>query len=142
MLLEEGHPQVLLDDGLDGVPLPVEHVLHVLGHCSHVSVEVRALRVDHVLKMLPPHGLLLLTDREQRDRHRGGVIEAALMQGSEGDVCCLLDRLVQLDAADSYSPRLCRTEGYRHADLTPVLTMGLRHATMVDRNVPVVAEVE
>jgi hypothetical protein len=79
MLLEEGHPQVLLDDGLDGVPLPVEHVLHVLGHCNHVGVEVRALQVNHVLKMLPPHGLLLLTDREQRDRHHGGVIEAALM---------------------------------------------------------------
>jgi hypothetical protein len=43
MLLEEGHPQTLLDDGLDGVPLQVEHVLHVLGHRSHAGVEVRTL---------------------------------------------------------------------------------------------------
>jgi hypothetical protein len=78
MLLEEGHPQTLLDDGLDGAPLEVEHVLHILGHRSHAGVEVRALWVGHVLKMLPQHGLLLPVDREQRDRHRGGVVEAAL----------------------------------------------------------------
>jgi hypothetical protein len=78
MLLEEGHPQTLLDDGLDGVLLQVEHVLCVLSHRSHASMEVRALWVSHVLKTLPPHGLLLLTDREQRDRHHDGVIEAGL----------------------------------------------------------------
>jgi hypothetical protein len=67
MLLDDGHPQMLLYDGLDSVPLQVEHVLCVLGHRSHASVKVRTLCVGHVLKMLPPHGLLLLTDREQRD---------------------------------------------------------------------------
>jgi hypothetical protein len=41
MLLEEGHPQTLLDDGLGSVPLHVEHVLHVLGHRNLASVEVR-----------------------------------------------------------------------------------------------------
>jgi hypothetical protein len=111
MLLEEGHPQTLLDDDLDGVPLQVEHVLCVLGHRSHAGVEVRTLWVGHVLKMLPPHGLLLPTDQEQRDQHHGGVIEAALTQGGEGDVCCLLNRLVQLDADDSHSPRICLDEG-------------------------------
>jgi hypothetical protein len=111
MLLEEGHPQTLLDDGLDGVPLQVEHVLHVLGHRSHAGVEVRTLWVGHVLKTLPPHGLLLLVDREQRDRHRGSVVETTLTQGCEDDVCCLLDHLVQLDATDSCSPRLCRAVG-------------------------------
>jgi hypothetical protein len=102
MLLEEGHPHTLLDDGLDGVPLHVEHVLRVLGHHNHTSMKVRTLWVGYVLKTLPPHGLLLLADWEQR-----GVVEAALTHGSEGDVCYLLDRLVQLDADDSRSPQLC-----------------------------------
>jgi hypothetical protein len=57
-------------------------------------------------------------------------------------VCCLLDSLEQLDADDGHSPCIHWVEGYHHADLTPVLTMGHRHATTVDRNVPVVAEVE
>jgi hypothetical protein len=104
MLLEEGHPQTELDNSLDGVPLLVEHVLHVLGHRSHASMEVRALRVGHVLKALPPLGLLLLMDQELRDRHRNGVIEVALTHGGEGDVCCLLNHLVQLDADDICSP--------------------------------------
>jgi hypothetical protein len=62
MLLEEGHPQTLLDDGLDGVPLQVEHVLRVLGHHSHTGVEVRTLWVGYILKTLPPHWLLLLEE--------------------------------------------------------------------------------
>jgi hypothetical protein len=111
MLLEEGRPQTLLDDSHDGVPLQVEHVLCVLGHRSHAGVEVRTLWVDHVLKTLPPHRLLLLTDREQRDRYHGGVVEAGLTQGGEGDMCCLLDRLIQLDTNDGPSPWLCQAEG-------------------------------
>jgi hypothetical protein len=84
----------LLDDDLDGVPLQVVHVLRVLGHRSHAGMEVRTLWVCHVLKTLPSHGLLLLTDQKQRDRHRGGVVEAALTQGGDGDMCCLLNRLI------------------------------------------------
>jgi hypothetical protein len=72
MLLEEGHSQMLLDDGPDGVPLQVEYVMHVLHHRSHAGVGVRTLWVSHVLKTLPPHGLLLLAYQEQHDRHRGG----------------------------------------------------------------------
>jgi hypothetical protein len=64
MLLKEGHPQTLLYDGLDGVALQVEHVLCILGHRSHAGMEVRILWVAHILKTLPPHGLLLLVDRE------------------------------------------------------------------------------
>jgi hypothetical protein len=101
MLLEEGHPQTLLDDDPGGVPLQVKHVLRILGHRSHAGVEVRTLWVGHVLKTLPPHGLLLLADQEHRDRYRGGVVEAAHTKGGEGDVCCLLNRLVQLDFDDS-----------------------------------------
>jgi hypothetical protein len=42
-MLREGHPQMLLDDGLDGVLLLVEHVLRVLSHRGHDDVEVRTL---------------------------------------------------------------------------------------------------
>jgi hypothetical protein len=111
MLLEEGHSQTLLDDGLDAAPLQVEHILRILGPRSYASVEVRTLWVGHVLKTLPPHGLLLLVDREQHDRHRGRVVEAALTQGGEGDMCFLLDHLVQLNTDDSHSPWLYRAEG-------------------------------
>jgi hypothetical protein len=43
MLLKEGHSQTLLDDGIGGVPLQVEHVLCILGHRSHADMEVRTL---------------------------------------------------------------------------------------------------
>jgi hypothetical protein len=68
--------------------------------------------------------------------------EAALTQGGECDSCRLLDGLIQLDADDGCHPRLRRVEGYHHADLTPVLAMGHRHAIAVDMNIPVVAELE
>jgi hypothetical protein len=41
---------------------------------------------------------------------------------------------------DSCHPRLRRVKGYHHIDLAPLLAMGHRHATAVDRDVPVVAE--
>jgi hypothetical protein len=41
---------------------------------------------------------------------------------------------------DSCHPRLRRVEGYHRIDLTLVLAMGYRHATTVDRSVPVVVE--
>jgi hypothetical protein len=69
-------------------------------------------------------------------------VEAALTEGDEGDVCCLLNSLIQLDADDDRSPWLRQAKGYHHADLAPFLTMGRKHATTVDRNVPIVAEVE
>jgi hypothetical protein len=72
---------MLLDDGLDGVLLQVEHVLRVLDHCSHAGVEVMTLWVRHGLKTPLPHGILLLTNRKECDRHHGFVVEAALTQG-------------------------------------------------------------
>jgi hypothetical protein len=104
--------------------------------------EVKTLWVGHDLKTLLPHGILLLMNREECDRHRDSVVEAALIEGGEGDVCCMLDSLIQLDADNSCSPWLYQAEGYHHANLTPVLTMGHRHVTTVNRNVPVVAEVD
>jgi hypothetical protein len=105
-------------------------------------MEVRALRVGHGLKTLLPHGILLVMNREERDWHRGSVGEAALTQESECDLCRLLDDLIQLDADDGYHPWLHQVVVYCHTDLAPVLTMDHRHVTAVDRNVPIIAELE
>jgi hypothetical protein len=51
-----------------GVVLEVEQVLCVLGQRSHPGVEVRALDVGHSLKTLLPYGVLLILNREKRDR--------------------------------------------------------------------------
>jgi hypothetical protein len=120
--------------------LQVKHVLRVHGERSHAGVEVRALGVGHGLKALLPHRILLVTDQKERDWHRGGVGVAALTQGGECDLCRLLDSLIQLDPNDSCHPWLHQVEWYHHVDLTHVLAMGHRHATVVDRSVPVVAE--
>jgi hypothetical protein len=48
--------------------LEVEQVLHVPGQRSHPGVEVRALKVGHGLKALLPYGVLLILNREKRDR--------------------------------------------------------------------------
>jgi hypothetical protein len=55
-------------------------------------------------------------------------------------LCRLLNGLIQLDPDDGCHPWLHRVEGYHHVDLTLVLAMGHRHATTVDRSVPVVAK--
>jgi hypothetical protein len=96
--------------------------------------------VGHGLKTLFPHKILLVTNQKERNWHHGGVGEASLTQGGECDLCRLLDGLIQLDPDDSCQPRLRQVEGYYHADLALVLAMGHRHATAVDRNVHVVAE--
>jgi hypothetical protein len=132
--------QTLPHDGPASAGLQVKHVLRVPSQSSHAGVEVRALRVGHGLKALLPHRILLVTYWKERDWHHGGVSEAALTQGGECDLCHLLDGLIQLDPDDGCHPRLRRVEGYHHVDLTLVLAMGHRHATAVDRSVPVVAE--
>jgi hypothetical protein len=94
----------VLDDGPTGVVLQVEQVPHVLGHHSHTGVEMRTLNIRHSLKALLPHKVLLITDREERDRHLGGGGEAALTQGGDGDVCHLLDGIIKLAADDGSHP--------------------------------------
>jgi hypothetical protein len=131
---------MLPHDGPASDGLQVKYVLRVPGQRSHASMEVRALEVGHSLKTLLPHMILLVTDGKERDWHRGGVDEAALTQGGECDLCHLLDGLIQLDPDDGCHPWLRRVEGYHHVDLAFVLVMGHRHATTVDRSVPVVAE--
>jgi hypothetical protein len=140
LLLKRAHVQTLLDDGPSSDGLQIKHVLRVPDQCSHVIVEVRALGVGHGLKTLLPHMILLVMNRKERDWHRGGVGEAALTQGGECNLYCLLDGLIQLDPDDDCHPWLHRVEGYHHVDLALVLAIGHRHTTTVDRNVPVVAE--
>jgi hypothetical protein len=89
-----GHTQALLDDGPSEVVLQVEQVLCILVHHSHTCVEVRALGVRHGLKVLLPHGIPLIMNREGCDRHCGSSGDAALTQGGEGDVCHLLDGVI------------------------------------------------
>jgi hypothetical protein len=103
-------------------------------------MEVGPLRVGHGLKVLLPHRILLVADQKERDWHRGGVGEAGLTQRGECDLYRLLDGLIQLDPDDSCHPWLHRVEGYHHVDLALVLAMGHRYAAVVDRSVPVIAE--
>jgi hypothetical protein len=139
VLLKRARVQTLLDDGPDSADLQVKHVLRVSGKRIHAGMEVRALGVGHGLKTLLPHRILLVTNQKERDWHRGGVGEVALTQGGECDLCRLLNGLIQLDPDDSCHPQLRRVEGYHHVDHALVLAMGHRHATTVDRNVPVIA---
>jgi hypothetical protein len=140
VLLKRARVQTLLDDGPASGGQQVKHVLRVPGQRSHASVEVRALGVRRSLKMLLPHRILLVTDWKERDWHHDGVSEVTLTQGGECDLCCLLDGLIQLNPDDGCHPWLHQVEGYHHVDLALVLAMGHRHATAVDRSVPVVAK--
>jgi hypothetical protein len=140
VLLKRARVQMLPHDSPASAGLQVKLVLRIPGQRSRASVEVRPLRVGHDLKALLPHMILLVTDWKERDWHHAGVGEAALTQGGECDLCRLLDGLIQLNSDDSCHPRLRRVEGYHHVDLALVLAMGHRHATVVDRRVPIVAE--
>jgi hypothetical protein len=140
VLLKRARVQMLLHDGPASACLQVKHVLRVPGQCSHASMEVGPLGVGHGLKALLPHMILLVMDQKERDWHHGGVGEAGLTQEGECDLCRLLDGLIQLDLDDSCHPRLRQVEGYHHVSLALVLAMGHRHAAVVDRSVPVVAE--
>jgi hypothetical protein len=57
-------------------------------------VDVWALRVGYGLKVLLPHGVSLIGSREESEWHRGGVGEVAPTQGSEGDLCHVLDGVI------------------------------------------------
>jgi hypothetical protein len=135
-----GQPQMLLDDGPGDVVLQVEQVLRVLGHLSHTGMEVGALGVGHGHKALLPHRFLLIMNQEERDRHLDGDGEMALIQGGEGDECCLLDGVVELTVDDGPHPWVHGVEGYHQADLPHIQAMGRRQATVVERVVPVVVE--
>jgi hypothetical protein len=78
VLLKRARVQMLPHDGPAGAGLQVKQVLRIPSQCSHASVEVGPLGVGHSLKALLPHGILLVANRKERDRHRGGVGEVGL----------------------------------------------------------------
>jgi hypothetical protein len=77
-LLVRHQTRTLLPGYPCGVVLEVEQVLRVLGQRSHPTVEVRALEVGHSLKTLLPYGVLLIPNREKRDRQCCSSGEAVL----------------------------------------------------------------
>jgi hypothetical protein len=81
-------------------------------------------------------------DQEERDRHLEGGREAVLTQGGEGDMRHILDGMVWVAADDGSHPQGHGVEGYLHPNLTHVQTMGLKWATMTERNIPVVAKTD
>jgi hypothetical protein len=85
-LLVRHQTRTLMSGYPAGVVMEVEQVLRVLGQRCHPGVEVRALEVGHGLKMLLPYGVLLILNREKRDRQCCSSGEAVLAQGGESDV--------------------------------------------------------
>jgi hypothetical protein len=132
----------LLYDCLGGVVLEVEQVLHIPGQRSHPSMHVRALEVGHSLKTLLPYEVLLISNREKHDRQCCSSSETVLAQGGESNVRHHLNVSVGLAANDRPRPRLCGVEGYRHADLTPIQSVGHGQPATVDQSVPIVAKMD
>jgi hypothetical protein len=122
--------------------LQVEQLLCILGHRSHADADVRALEIRHGLKALLPHKGFLILNWEKRTWHHNGSGEVTLAQRGERDVGHLLDSSVGLAADDGPHPWIFLVEGYRHAGLAYVQTIGHRQAAGVDRDFPVIAEME
>jgi hypothetical protein len=99
-LLVRRQTHTLLHACPGGVVLKVEQVLCVPGQQSHPGVEVRALEVGHGLKMLLPHGVLLILNQKKRDRQCCSSGEVVLAQGGESDVRHQLNANVELAADD------------------------------------------
>jgi hypothetical protein len=83
-----------------GVVLEVQQVLRVPSQQSHPGMKVRALDIGHSLKALLPHGVLLILNREKRDRQCCSSSEVVPTQGGESDVCHHLNAGVGLAAGD------------------------------------------
>jgi hypothetical protein len=94
-----------------GVVLEVEQVLHVLGQQIHPNVEVWALEVGYDLKTLLPYGVLLIPNREKRDRQCCSSDEAVLSQGGESHLCHQLNNGVRLAIDDGPRPQLHGVKG-------------------------------
>jgi hypothetical protein len=105
-------------------------------------MEVRTVRVGYGLKALLAHRVSLIANWKYGDWHRSSVTKATPTQGSEGDLCRLLDGAVKLNADDGCHPWLCRVKRDGHADLTLLHAMSHGHMSMVYWNIPVVPEVE
>jgi hypothetical protein len=94
------------------------------------------------LKMLLPYGVLLILNREKRDRQCYSSGEVVLAQGGESDARHQLNARVGLTADDEPRPWLHGVEGYHHADLTLAHAMGLGQSATVDRSIPIVAKTD
>jgi hypothetical protein len=103
---------------------------------------VRAPEVGHRLKTLLPYGVLLILNREKRDRQCCSCGEVVLAQGGESDVCHQLNAGVGLAVDDGPRPRLRGVKGYHHADLALVHAMDHGQSAMVDRSIPVIAKTD
>jgi hypothetical protein len=84
-----GQMHTLLHDSSGCVVLQVQQVLHVLGHCSHAGIEVGALEVRHGLKVLLPHGIFLILNKERHDRHYYSSSEAVLTHKEVSAMCAV-----------------------------------------------------
>jgi hypothetical protein len=140
ILLVRHQTRTLLHAYPGGVVLEVEQVLRVPSQRSHPSVEVRALEAGHGLKALLPYGVLLIPNREKRDRQCYYSSEVVLAQGGEGAVHHHLNASVRLAADDGPRPRLRGVKWYHHANLTPVQTVCHGQSATVDRSVPVISK--
>jgi hypothetical protein len=123
-LLVRHQTRTLLHAYPGSVVLEVEQVLRIHGQRSHPSVEVRALEGGHDLKMLLPYGVLLILNREKRDRLCCSSGEVVPPQGGESDVHHQLNASVELSTDEGPQPWLHGVEGYCHADLALVHAMG------------------
>jgi hypothetical protein len=133
---------MLLHARLGGVLLDDEQVLCIPSQRSHLGMEVRALEVGHGLKVLLPYGVLLIPNREKRDRQCCCSGKAVLAQGGDGDVWHHLNAGVGLTTDDGPRPLLHRIEGYHHANLAPIQVVDRGQSTTVDRSVSIVAKTD
>jgi hypothetical protein len=83
-------------------------------------MEMRALEVIHRRKALLPYMVLLIPNREKRDRQCGSSCVVLLTQGGESDVRRHLNAGVGLAVHDGPQLWLHRVEGYCHTNLTHV----------------------
>jgi hypothetical protein len=87
-------------------------------------------------------GFFLIPNQEKSDGHHCGSGKVALTQGGKDDVCHHLNGSVRLATNKGPRPQLSGVEGYHHVDFRHIQAIGHRQSTMVDRSVPVVAEME
>jgi hypothetical protein len=100
------------------VVLEDEQVLCILGHVRPSCIELWAHELTGGHKALMPLGLLLITDRKERDQRVGGVSEVSLTQGGECHVRHLLDGVIDLTTNDDSRSGHHAVDGYLHPDLT------------------------
>jgi hypothetical protein len=100
---------------------------------------VWAGEVTHDLEALSPLELLPNVDREEHDQRVRVVSETALAECGEGNICHLLDSIINLTLADVSLPLHRGVVGYLHSDLIGIQAVGLKGTAVVNGNQPIVA---